>query len=350
LDDTQQMTSEARDAAETRVEPPARAAFESEREAFETERGAFETGQEASESVRQETSESVRGVEATPSPSITPLRLQDALAPRADARYHVEELFSFHDRAFVESAFAAALSRAPTARELEATLAELRASRRSKSEIIEDLCETEEGRRVGARERIVGVGEAGWKRRVRRLPVVGYLWQLLSSVVRLPTALRHRQEFETYALAQQQLIADHFNEQQRRLARLFDEQGLLLHAQLADELHRAVADANAAISILADALAEMSARLSEAQHGVERRLNAQQDFLTQEQHAIVEAQKAVLAEIEARLGEVLETRDRALAELTRQVRERRASPEVAHDAQAAHDAEGTRVAEDAGTP
>ncbi|MFN2480451.1 MAG: hypothetical protein ABR554_03055, partial [Pyrinomonadaceae bacterium] len=75
------------------------------------------------------------------------------IEPRAGGRYRVEELFAFHDRAFVENAFRAALGRAPDAAEFDATLSDLRAARRGKREIVEDLVFSAEGAAGGAGER-----------------------------------------------------------------------------------------------------------------------------------------------------------------------------------------------------
>jgi hypothetical protein len=278
------------------------------------------------------------------------LRLQAALEPRAGARYHVDQLFAFHDRAFVESAYAATLGRAPTDDELSATLADLRTSRREKRKIVEDLIESQEGAQCGARSRVDGIEGAGWKRRARRLPVIGYLWQLLASVARLPVSLRHQREFETYALAQQQLIAEHFNAQARawdeqarardaatdelrrradseggelramtnELRRMTDELRRRLDAE-GDELRRLFDDAHAAVCLLSDALASLTTRQAEARADFERGLDGQQEFLTREQFVIVEAQKAALAEIEGRLSETLAIQADALAKLSSRV-------------------------------
>ncbi|MDT7602611.1 MAG: hypothetical protein QOF61_608 [Acidobacteriota bacterium] len=278
-----------------------------------------------------------------------PLRLQGGLEPRADGRYYVAELLAYHDRAFVESAYAAALGRAPDAEELAATLADLRAARRGKREIIEDLVRSDEGARIGAGVRVRGVATPGWKQRARRLPLVGYLWQLLGAIARLPTALRHQQEFETYALAQQQHIADHFNAQQRAQVASDDDLRLAL-----DDLQLALTDANEAISMLSDALASLAAQQAEARvefdqrqdeqtHRIDEqarqldarlaaRLDRQEEYLIHEQRAIVEAQKAALVESEARLGESLEAQARALEELARQLREVRAAVEATRGA------------------
>jgi hypothetical protein len=279
------------------------------------------------------------------------LRLQRGIEPRADACYRVEELLVYHDRAFVESAYAAALGRAPGAAELEATLADLRSSRRDKREIVEDLIRSDEGARVGAGARVRLNQTPGWKRRVRRLPLVGYLWQLFGAIARLPTALRHQQEFESYALAQQQLIADHINAQQRQTADQLKDQRRVLVA-LTDDLRLSLTDANEAISMLSDALATLSARQAEARVEFDRRqdeqtrqlaarldeqtrrLDGQEEYLIQEQRVIVEAQKAALAEIEARLGESLAAQAHTLEELSRQLR---AAVEASRQAKAAEE-------------
>lgn len=303
-----------------------------------------------------------------------PSRSQDRIEPRADGRYRVEELFAFHDRAFVENAFRAALGRAPEAAEMETTLSDLRAGRRDKREIVEDLVFSAEGAARGAS--VEGVRASRLKRRVRGLPIVGYLWQLLSGLARLPRLMRHQREFEAYAHAQHQLIADRLNEQERRGQEFIAEQFRIGLRRFDADLVASIDDAREAVFMLSDALAALStlhaqavgrreqieaqlaARLDTHQQGIEelqralndhqralelrtqslgarthaldeqqrqrldeqqrrhdeqqRQLDAQEEFLIQEQRAIVEAQKATLAEIEERLREAEASARRAL--------------------------------------
>jgi putative N-acetylmannosamine-6-phosphate epimerase len=289
-----------------------------------------------------------------------PSRSRDEIEPRAGGRYRVEELFAFHDRAFVENAFRAALGRAPEAAEMEATLSDLRAARRDKRQIVEDLVFSAEGAARGAR--VEGVSDSRLKRRVRGLPIVGYLWQLLSGLARLPRLMRHQREFEAYAHAQHQLIADRLNEQERRGQEFIAEQFRTGLQRFDADLVASIDDAREAVFMLSDALATLStlhaqsverreqieaqlaARLDTHQQGIEelqhalnaqqralevqtraldepqrqrlddqqRRLDAQEEFLIQEQRAIVEAQKAALAEIEERLREAEASARRAL--------------------------------------
>jgi hypothetical protein len=282
-----------------------------------------------------------------------PSRSQGKIEPRADGRYRVEELFALHDRAFVESAFRAALGRAPEAAEMEATLSDLRAARRDKREIVEDLVFSAEGAAGGAR--VEGVSDSRLKRRARGWPIVGYLWQLLSGLARLPRLMRHQREFEAYAHAQHQLIAERLNEQERRGQEFIAEQFRLGLRRFDADLVASIDDAREAVFMLSDALAALAAlhaqaverreqieaqfiaRLDTHQQGIEelqhtlnarqraldeqqrqrlddqqRRLDAQEEFLIQEQRAIVEAQKAALAEIEERLRDAEASARRAL--------------------------------------
>jgi hypothetical protein len=299
-----------------------------------------------------------------------PSRSRDEIEPRADGRYRVEELFAFHDRAFVENAFRAALGRAPEAAEMEVTLSDLRAARRDKRQIIEDLVFSAEGAASG--ERVEGVSDSRLKRRVRGLPIVGYLWQLLSGLARLPRLMRHQREFEAYAHAQHQLIADRLNEQERRGQEFIAEQFRTGLRRFDADLVASIDDAREAVFMLSDALATLSAlhaqsverreqieaqlaaRLDTHQQGIEelqhalnaqqraldeqqrqrlddqqRRLDAQEEFLIQEQRAIVEAQKAALAEIEERLREAEASARRALDALAPDSPARADAPDAA---------------------
>lgn len=307
-----------------------------------------------------------------PLPPTERLRLQPPFEASEDGRYHVSQLLSFHDRPFVEAAFNAALAREADAAEAAATLADLRAGRRTKLEIIEGLIGSDEGRAARAAERIAGVGREGFAQRLRGLPVVGPAWRVLALVARLPLLVRHQQEFETYTTAQLQIITDHFDSQvrlvaahleaqrglvgdfvnrrvdevvahvnsqhrdtvghvnnQRQLAADYvNEQRQRIHDYINDELRPVLADATDAVSMLSDGLAAMRARVE----GQQLRLDGQEEFLVQEKHEIVEAQKAALSEIEGRLHALLsESREsldgqrRALDALSARVDELRAS-------------------------
>ena len=280
------------------------------------------------------------------------LRLQPRLMPRADGLYYVSEILAYHDEAFVEAAFASVLRRAPAEDEFRHTLADLRNGAREKIDILRDLARSAEGKSQVAFDRIAGLRQSRVTQYLRGLPVLGHLWQILAAIIRLPVALRHQRQFEAYALAQQQRIADHLN------APSGERTAAIEHD--AAELRLAVADANAAVSLLSDALAETTARhaeqqsqlarhvgqvtrqLEQAEHGLReaerrlnehaarledhgRRLDAQQEFLVREQQAVVEAQKAALASAEEDLRETASEQRRELDALAARVDELRAA-------------------------
>jgi hypothetical protein len=208
------------------------------------------------------------------------LILQPIPEPRADAQYQLDELLAYHDRAFVAYVYNAICDHAPTAEEFAATLADLRYGRRSKVEIIEGLCA---GR---GRARVLGL-PSPLARRVARWPVVGRVLRLLRALARVPLLIEHQQKFEAYALAQQQLIADHLNQ--------------------------ALTDAGDALAMLSEALAE-----------VRRELAGHEGFLVQEQRVIVETQKVVLNDLQAQLRESDARHEQARAALAAELAHLRA--------------------------
>ena len=219
------------------------------------------------------------------------LQTTPALAP-VDV-YQLGELLRYHDRAFVEQVYVALLRRPPTDEERARTLAALRGGRRSKTEIIEDLLASTDGQTT---VRVAGL-PSPLMRRVARWPVVGYLWRLLRGLVRLPVLMQHQQQFEAYALGQQQRIAEHIN-------------GVLAPA---------LADALDGVLMLSDSLQAHILALEAVLRAQQQRLDTQQEFLVQEQQVIVETQKVALAELRADLRELAATYEQQRAELLAQL-------------------------------
>ena len=83
--------------------------------------------------------ETVVGAQAETAHVIPPFELQAADAAGDADSYSLAELLRYHDRTFVLHAYAALRKRAPTDAELARTLDDLRAGRRSKTEIVEQL-------------------------------------------------------------------------------------------------------------------------------------------------------------------------------------------------------------------
>ena len=335
---------------------------------------------------------------AAESQLIPPLKLQPD-AERGDAdHYQLAELLRYHDRAFVAHAYAALCKRAPTDAELARTLDDLRSGRSSKTEIIADLLAAQTDGR--SQVQVAGL-PSPTLRRMSRWPLVGYVLRLLRALARLPVLLQHQQQFEAYALAQQQQIADYLNEVLVPVLKRHDEDSPVIA-----QLSATVADAVESVLMLSDSLIELSSRqaelqtqaqalqthiqhtqtqlehmqthiehvqtqqqqaarqqrqtdaqlhadllaLTEALTTEQRRLDelrqqhdatadAQQEFLVQEQRVIVETQKVVLDELQAQLRELAAEQERKRAEMATEIhRLRRLVDELrAHAAIAANE-------------
>jgi len=317
----------------------------------------FNAGETASRASRGDS----RGDDAqVAAPSIAPLVLQSDLLPGDRAQYHVAELLGYHDRHFIESVYRAILRRAPSQVERARELEELRGGRSSKVEIIERVLSSPEARASGRAVRIEGL-PSPLMRRLTRLPVIGYAVRLLSVLLRLPVLMQHQQQFEIYALAQQQLIADHIN---RRLAHrsvdavagdssmafitplqsgeidetiaMFSDALLELtnnHAELQARTQTQIEQAQAALAELTEAITVQQQLAEALRREQQLAVDAQQEFLIQEQRVIVETQKVVLEELRAELHALSERQLRAREEFDAELRRLRAPQAEAAAAQ-----------------
>src|SRR5262249_6314562 len=195
----------------------------------------------------------------------------------------------------------------------------------------------------------------------------GYVLRVIKALVRLPVLIKHQQEFETFALGQQQQIADYIND---ILAPAFMSDNDASGGQLA----ATVSDAVAAISMLADSLVDLSAqqadiqarlqklqqqreqsetqlhtnlealtksltslqqKLAQAETNQQQQLNdfgaeqrtataSQREFLVEEQRLIVEAQKLALNDLQGQLATVTREQEIKHRELAAEIQRLRA--------------------------
>jgi hypothetical protein len=311
-------------------------------------------------------------------PQIAPLELQPVIEPDDAECYQLAELLCFHDRKFVNHLYLALRKRSPTPAELVDVLDDLRSGRFTKVEIIERLLATQVNRHPTIR--VEGLSSPAL-RRVARWPFIGYLVRMFSGFTRLPIMIRHQQEFEAYALAQQQNIADYLNEVLAPAVQRHEDE-----APAVINLSATVADTVESVLILSDSLVELSGRLAEfqtelrvqleqlqaqqthqtqtqsrleadlgalintqtvhtqaleevqrvqtvhqqaleqaqraleeTQHAQTATAAAQQEFLIQEQQVIVETQKVVLGELQRQLNQLIEQQRQKNSELSAQV-------------------------------
>ena len=164
-------------------------------------------------------------------------RPQPEFAPNSDDHYHVRDLLKYHDREFVWNAYRALLKREPDTEGLSAFLEKLRSGRFNKIDVLARLRFSPEGRRNQVT--IDGLRLPATIRRLYSVPVIGYVVELVVGVARLPSLIRSQRQIEAHLIAQQRLLADHFNQATAELresfslsvSRLEQEQKAIARAQ-----------------------------------------------------------------------------------------------------------------------
>lgn len=140
---------------------------------------------------------------------IAPLILQPGFEPHPDDQYQLHDLVKYHDRNFVQNAYLAILKRGPDATGYTAFIESLRSGRLNKIDVLARLRYSTEGR--AKRVQVRGLFVPATVRQLYRLPLVGYLLRFGIGLARLPSSVRHQQQFEAHVHAQQQQIVDYTN-------------------------------------------------------------------------------------------------------------------------------------------
>jgi len=201
------------------------------------------------------------------------LEIQPPFQPRVEDRYALHELTDFHDVPFVENAYRALLKRMPDPVGLRHHMEGLRTGRRSKVGVLGRLRYSPEGRRHGVR-----VSGLFWRfafEQVERVPVAGYVLQLVAAIAMLPRAHRNARRSEAYVhsllgataahlstLATE--LARHFEARARDEARAEEELGRRLGEELASRQIRLDEQA-ASLDEQAASLAEHATRIDSAE-------------------------------------------------------------------------------------
>jgi O-antigen chain-terminating methyltransferase len=146
-------------------------------------------------------------------------RSQPEFIPNSDDHYHVNDLLKYHDREFVWNAYRALVKREPDTEGLSAFLEKLRSGRFNKVDVLARLRFSPEGRRNQVT--IDGLRLPATVRRLYRVPVIGYVTELVVGVARLPSLIRNQRQIENHLIAQQELLADHFNQTTAELRESF---------------------------------------------------------------------------------------------------------------------------------
>src|SRR5205807_9886988 len=202
-----------------------------------------------------------------PQPDSSALRLQPEFQPSHDNQYHVNDLLKYHGADFVRIAYHALLKRKPDEAGFAAYLEQLASGRLNKIDILANIRYSAEGER--AQVKVKGLAWPATVRRFGRVPVLGYLLQLLIAAARLPRLLANQRQSEFYLSAEIQQVVDHNNQVQRQLA-------------------EALAIISAQVAAGADRTTDLAARQAEFRDAIEAHVTATQDHVDQFNKALAE--------------------------------------------------------------
>ncbi|HEU5458959.1 MAG TPA: DUF4214 domain-containing protein, partial [Pyrinomonadaceae bacterium] len=123
--------------------------------------------------------------------------------------YHVNDLLQYHDRDFVRNAYRAILKREPDEAGFLYNLKLLQSGAFNKIDILAGLRYSDEGKFNGVT--LNGLRLPATIRSLERIPIFGYVLQLVLAFVRLPNIVRSQREFQGYIVAQQFAVGDYVN-------------------------------------------------------------------------------------------------------------------------------------------
>ncbi|MBA2732999.1 MAG: methyltransferase domain-containing protein [Acidobacteria bacterium] len=277
-----------------------------------------------------------------------PLRLQLEFVPNEDDHYHVSDLLQYHDHTFIWNAYRAILKREPDETGLTQFLQMLRSGRFNKIDILATLRFSPEGKARNVQ--IDGLARRPLLRRLYRVPVFGYLLEMIVAVARLPVMIRSQRQFESHTLAQQEVLASRLNQLSdtifqvsgtvfqvmdsfsRELAQGLSEasqgtsevsQGLSEISQGLSEVSQEVLEISQGLSEVSQAISEVSQGLSEVSRG-SLSVSRQASKVSEEQRKFAELQHQQVAGL---FREQQETVER-LKKLKEELKARLASPQT----------------------
>jgi SAM-dependent methyltransferase len=260
------------------------------------------------------------------------LNLDPPFQPKSDDHYHVRDLLQYHDRYFIQNAYRAILKRSPDSTGFESFASRLRSGDLNKIDILARLRYSSEGR--SKKVKIDGLLFPAVIRRAYRVPVIGYLLQLIVAFGRLPAFVRSSQQFEAHEMAQKLQIVDFLNELEERQnarARIQEEHLSLLTEQqrrmVTEQRRRMEESAEDLRRLIENSSAELIATIQRSAEQLEQSVEQRRAALEQsmgsrlelELHLIRTAQQQGTAETVARekaLREELQVRINALRQDT----------------------------------
>ena len=195
--------------------------------------------------------------------------LQPDFQTSPDNRYHANDLLKYHGATFVRNAYRAILKREPDADGMTQHLASLAAGKINKIDVLASLRYSAEGNRAGVN--ISGLAWPATIRQIGRIPVIGYLLQVIIGLARLPTMLTHQRQSEFYALARQEQIVDYanrINDQVAARANEFSARASTIESDIRGQqqtLESLRGEINSALAALTNEIAATSATLRDVE-------------------------------------------------------------------------------------
>lgn len=256
----------------------------------------------------------------------TELSLQPDFEPLDNDHYQLNDLLRFHDREFVRNAYRAILKREPDDDGYAGHIENLHSGRFNKIDILASLRYSPEGKGRGVE--VEGLTFPAFARRLYRIPVVGYLIEIIAGVFRLPILLRSHRQFESYTVSQQERLADHINLTSERVAGTVSQANSQWADNLSEINERLTSDLARVSTQLAEDFSKVFEELSEAHKKVSALHHQKIGGLFREQQAIVEDQERLRADIQAYMSseqersrqqaQLLETYDERLSQAGKQ--------------------------------
>jgi len=159
-------------------------------------------------SYRQLQARGFSGLLTQANPPLPDFTLQPPLEKRK--QYQANDLLGFHDEAFIRNAYKVILKREPDDSGFVRYLENLRSGRYSKIDILRSLRFSSEGQKANVS--IEGLGKLTYLRKLYRVPVAGYLLQLMVAIFRLPVLITNHRRLESHTMAQFERVTSHMNE------------------------------------------------------------------------------------------------------------------------------------------
>jgi 2-polyprenyl-3-methyl-5-hydroxy-6-metoxy-1,4-benzoquinol methylase len=208
------------------------------------------------------------GEASLPTPGITLPEI--SLQPEFETRehYHLKDFLGFNDQAFIRNAYRGILKREPDEAGYTQYLGALRQGRLNKIDILARLRFSPEGRSKGVT--VTGLKTTAPLRQLYRVPVLGYLLELIVGIFRLPVLVANHRRLEAHTAGQDERLQEHISETTIRLIQHMD--------QIAVDFSNKVSE----ISEAQRKIAELNLQQSKALFREQRELTEDQNRLKKE--------------------------------------------------------------------